>query len=144
MNKEFKAKLFDELSAREIYEICRARTEVFLLEQRIICQDFDRVDYDSLHCFIEQDGDVVAYLRAFHSNDGMIQIGRVLSVEHRKGLGRELMERSYPEIRKALGDLPFILHAQTQAEGFYAKMGFVTVSDVFLEEGIPHVTMVLK
>ncbi len=141
MEHIFKVRKFDELSLRELYEIAWARQEIFLMEQKIICREFDRVDYNSLHCFIEQDGQVVAYLRAFIA-DGMIQIGRVLTVEHGKGLGRELMERSYPEIRRALGNAPFILHAQTQAEGFYAKLGFTTVSDVFMEEGIPHVTMI--
>lgn len=142
MERIFKVKKFDELSLRELYEIVWARQEIFLMEQKIICREFDRVDYDSLHCFIEQDGQVIAYLRAYLSDDGMIHIGRVLTVEHGRGLGRELMERSYPEIRRALGDLPFTLHAQTQAEGFYKKLGFTTVSDVFMEEGIPHVTMI--
>ncbi len=143
MEHIFKVKKFDELSLRELYEIVWARQEIFLMEQEIICREFDRVDYDSLHCFIEKDGQVIAYLRAFIA-DGMIQIGRVLTLEHGKGFGRELMERSYPEIRRAFGDAPFILHAQTQAEGFYKKLGFATVSDVFMEEGIPHVTMIKK
>lgn len=144
MEKLFKAKKFDDLTARELYEIVRARTEVFLLEQRIICQDLDRVDYDSLHCFIEQGGEVVAYLRAYTEDDGMIHVGRVLTTTHGVGFGRELMELSFSEMRRHFGDAPFTLHAQTQAEGFYAKMGFMTVSDVFMEEGIPHVTMISK
>ena len=34
-----------------------------------------------------------------------------------------------------------ILNAQKHAQGFYEKLGFLTVSDDFLEEGIPHVAM---
>jgi len=34
------------------------------------------------------------------------------------------------------------LHGQTQAEGFYEKLGYQASSDVFMEEGIPHVLMV--
>ena len=41
----FKYKYFNELSVSELYEIVRARTEIFLLEQKIICQDFDGEDY---------------------------------------------------------------------------------------------------
>ena len=144
MEVKFIVKTFEELTTHDLYEIVRARQEIFLVEQKIICREFDGVDYDSLHCYLEQKGTVIAYLRAYLSDDGMIHIGRVLTLEHGKGLGRELMEKSYPEIRRVFGDLPFTLHAQTQAEGFYEKMGFVTVSDEFLEEGIPHVTMVLK
>ena len=57
---ELKIKFFDELTTRELYEIARARTEIFLMEQRIVCQDLDRVDYDSLHCFLEEDGKLLA------------------------------------------------------------------------------------
>ncbi len=140
---EFKAKFFDELSTRELYEIARARTEVFLLEQKIICQDLDGVDYDSLHCFLEEDGKVLAYLRAYHIHGGEVKIGRVLSTTHGVGLGRRLMEQSFEVICEKLGSTKMTVNAQKRAEGFYQKMGFKTVSPVFLEEDIPHVKMVL-
>ena len=139
---ELKIKNFDALSTRELYEIARARTEVFLLEQRIICQDFDRVDYESLHCFLEEDGRVAAYLRAYRA-DGNIKIGRVLSNPHGIGLGTRLMRESLPAIRKYFGDGDMMLHAQTRAKDFYKKLGFTVTSDEYLEEGVPHVTMVL-
>ena len=50
----FFCKRFDDLSPSEVYEILKARCEVFLLEQRIICQDMDDVDYDALHFFIKE------------------------------------------------------------------------------------------
>lgn len=139
---ELKIKNFDELSTRELYEIARARTEIFLLEQRIICQDFDRVDYESLHCFLEEDGRVAAYLRAYRT-DGVIKIGRVLSNPHGIGLGTRLMRESLPAIRKYFEGGAVILHAQTRAKGFYEKLGFTVTSDEYLEEGVPHVTMFL-
>ena len=45
----FNSKLFHQLTTREIYEIVRARQEVFLMEQNIVCRDFDGVDYDALN-----------------------------------------------------------------------------------------------
>ena len=137
---KFIAKTFDELTAREIYEIVRARQEVFLMEQRIVCRDFDGVDYDALHCFMERDGRVCAYLRAYEA-EGEVHIGRVLTIPHGEGLGRELMEGAMPKIREAFGCDEITLHSQIQAEGFYKKLGFVRVGDVFLEEGIEHVNM---
>lgn len=139
---EFKTKLFDQLSTRELYEIVRARQEVFLMEQNIVCRDFDGVDYDALHCFIEEGGRVVAYLRAYKTAEG-VQIGRVLSITHRIGLGKRLMQEAMPIIKKIFGCEKIILHSQKHAEVFYEKLGFKTVSDVFLEEGIEHVTMVI-
>ena len=53
---KFIAKHFSELSPAELYEILRARAEIFLLEQHIVIQDMDRIDYDCLHCFLWEDG----------------------------------------------------------------------------------------
>jgi ElaA protein len=139
----FISKFFDELTARELYEIVRARQEIFLMEQNIVCRDFDGVDYDALHCFIERDGRVCAYLRAYKSDEG-VKIGRVLTIPHGEGLGRELMESAMTKIKEAFGCEGIILHSQIQAEGFYEKLGFKRVGDVFLEEGIEHVTMTKK
>ena len=139
---ELKIKLFNELTTRELYEIARARTEIFLMEQRIVCQDLDRVDYDALHCFLEQDGKLLAYLRAYHTENG-VKIGRVLSITHGVGHGAHLMEKSLPEIKKRLRGKRILLHAQAHAQGFYEKFGFAVTSPEFLEEGVPHVTMEL-
>lgn len=140
---ELKIKWFDELTTRELYEIVRARTEVFLLEQRIICQDFDGVDYDSLHCFLEEDGRIAAYLRAYAAEGNAVKIGRVLSIPHGVGLGTRLMREAVPEIKRRMGGRTVTLHAQKHAQSFYERLGFAVTSAEFLEEGIPHVTMTL-
>ncbi len=141
---EFKSKFFDQLTTRELYEIVRARTTIFLLEQRIICQDFDGVDYDALHCFLEEDGQVRAYMRAYRTEDGHVKIGRVLSIVHGQGLGSRLMKLALPEIKRSFGSDAVVINAQKHALGFYEKIGFVVTSEEFLEEGIPHVAMEYK
>lgn len=88
---KFYAKTFSELSAREIYEILKSRMEIFLLEQNIKYLDPDDVDYNSLHVFFEHESRVVAYFRAFEHGDRNVKIGRVLTLEHGKGLGKRLM-----------------------------------------------------
>ncbi|MBE7037720.1 MAG: GNAT family N-acetyltransferase [Ruminococcaceae bacterium] len=140
---DFVAKKFSELSLVELYEIIKSRSEVFLLEQNIICQDLDDVDYNSLHCFFFDSNlkRVTAYLRAFYIEKDVVSIGRVLTLEHRKGLGTKLMLRSFEEIKKQFNCKKITLHAQKQAVAFYEKLGFNIVSDEFLEEGIVHVTM---
>lgn len=140
----FLSKFFNELSATELYEIVRARQEVFLMEQNIVCRDFDGVDYDALHCFLWEDGRVVAYLRAYRGDDGGVHIGRVLSIPHGRGLGKRLMLEAIPVINERFECCSLSLHSQCHAEGFYLKLGFVRVSDVFLEEGIEHVVLELK
>ena len=114
--------------------------EVFLLEQHIVCLDIDGVDYDSLHVFLEKEGRVEAYFRAFRYGNA-VKIGRVLTREHGKGFGRQLMERGMEQVKKHFDCDRIILHSQKHAEGFYKKLGFKTVSDEYLEEGVPHITM---
>ena len=138
---KFYAKKFGELTNTEVYEILKSRMEVFLLEQKIVCLDTDDMDYESLHCFYKEEGRVVAYLRAFEKEEGIVKVGRVLTLEHGNGLGRKLMENSFAEIIKTFGCRKIVVDAQKQAEGFYAKLGFETVSGEFLEEGVFHVEM---
>ncbi len=144
MELKHKMKFFDELTTRELYEIVCARTEIFLMEQRIICRDFDGIDYDSLHCFLEADGKVMAYLRAYRTDNETVKIGRVLSITHGIGLGTRLMEVSIPAIKRKLPCKTIILHAQSHAQAFYEKLGFSVTSPEFLEEGVPHVAMALE
>ena len=139
----FHTKRFDELTTRELYEILKARSEIFLLEQGIVCQDLDDVDYTSIHCFIEDDDKLVAYLRAYTDDEGT-KIGRVLTMTHGVWFGRLLMEKSIPVVTRQFNTDRIILHAQTQAQGFYEKLGFSVISNEFLEEGVPHVTMEFK
>ena len=138
---EFCAKFFSELTLSELYEIVRARTEVFLMEQKIICRDFDGEDYNCLHCFITDNGKVSAYLRAFKKSDSTVKIGRVLSVKHGVGLGRELMQKSTLAIKDKFSCNKIMLHAQKHAQGFYEKLGYDVTSTDFIEEGIMHVAM---
>ncbi len=138
---ELVTKSFSELSLEELYEIIKSRAEVFLLEQHIICQDLDDVDYKSLHCFFCDGNRVTAYLRAFLSEPEVVSVGRVLTLEHGKGLGRQLMLKSMKAIKQHFSCKKITLHAQKQAEDFYKKLGFSTVSDEFLEEGVIHISM---
>ena len=143
---EFFVKKFSELSVNELYEILKSRAEVFLIEQGIICQDMDDIDYKSSHYFFKDNERVIAYLRAFECEDDLntLSIGRVLTIEHGKGIGRELMERSLLQIKNERIYNRIILHAQKHAIGFYEKFGFKVISDEFLEEGVIHVTMEYK
>ena len=140
----FYAKRFDELSSREIYEILRSRAEIFVVEQKISYVDMDKIDYNSLHCYIEDGGRVKAYLRAFYDSEGSVKIGRVLTLTHGEGLGREIMVRSIDVIKEKMPAPLIYLNSQEHAVGFYEKFGFEVVSDVFYEEHIPHFRMELK
>lgn len=143
---EFVAKTFDELTTAELYEILKARARIFLMEQGIQYVDMDDVDYEALHCFLKKGNTVISYLRAYYQGEekATVKIGRVLSLEHQKGWGRQLMEESLPAIRERMGCTAFYMDSQKHAVRFYEKFGFQVVSEEFLEEGIPHVEMRLE
>ena len=143
---EFIVKDFEELTTTELYEILKSRAEVFILEQNIICLDMDNVDYKSFHCFIREDDRVVAYLRAYYKDGDAdtVHIGRVLTLQHGRGLGKALLEKSIGALKKKMECKRICMDAQKHAIGFYEKFGFQVTSDEFLEEGVVHVTMELE
>ena len=137
------AKTFFELTPSELYEILKARSAIFILEQSIHYQDLDDIDYQSYHFFIEENKKVIAYLRAYYVDDTkkVVKLGRVLTREHGKGIGRQLLEQSIPLIKEKMKVDKITIDAQKQALGFYEKLGFKTTSKDFLEQGIVHVKM---
>ena len=137
------AKTFDELTNTELYEIMRLRQDVFIVEQNCPYFDLDGVDYKSVHVFIEDCGSLVAYLRIFprDGEEGIIQVGRVVTRERKKGYGAAILSEGLRAARERFSPSGFYLEAQTYAVGYYAREGFEVVSDEFLEDGIPHVQM---
>ena len=140
------AKYFEELTTTELYEILKARSEIFVVEQNCVYQDLDGTDYRSLHVFGEEDGKILAYLRAFEKENevGTVQMGRVLSVQHGVGHGGEILKEGIRIIREKMNPERIYIEAQCYAIGFYEKVGFQVCSEEFLEDGIPHVEMILK
>ncbi len=141
---EFYKKWFNELETKELYEILKARTKVFIVNQNIVYQDLDDLDQESLHCILKKDNKIVAYLRAFKKDDRTVKVGRVLSLTHKIGLGKELMLKSIEAIKGKFGCNKIYISSQVQAKGFYEKFGFEVTSQEYMEEGIPHISMELK
>lgn len=141
---ELKVKFFNELTTRELYGILKARSEIFVVEQSCIYQDIDGRDEQSLHVFYEEDGKVTAYLRAFVKDELTVQIGRVLTVNHGTGLGGKLLTEGIRQVKTAFNPKQIYIEAQCYAVGFYEREGFKICSEAFLDDGIPHVEMILE
>lgn len=143
---ELVSKFFDELTTIELYEILKARAKIFVVEQNCVYQDLDNIDYRSLHIFFESSGNVLAYLRAFkkESETRVVQVGRVLTIEHGTGLGGKILKEGILQIKEKMNPNRIYIEAQCYAIGYYKREGFEVCSEEFLEEGIPHVQMVLE
>lgn len=140
----FEVRSFDEFTTRELYEIMRARSDVFVGEEHILYPDADGLDYVSTHVFSWGDeGRIASYLRMYPKpgEPGVYQMGRVLTAEHGRGLGKALLKKALEVAKMRLGANEIYVESQKHAEGFYLKAGFRTTSDDFIEAGIPHVEM---
>ena len=139
----FYSKYFSELTNEELYEIMQARFKIFVLEQNFLRLDPDGLDRDSLHCFLKDGDKVVACIRASYTDENKteVKIGRVVTLTHGGGIGRLLMAETLKAIHEKMPYRRLFVHSQKQAEGYYAKMGFVTVSEEFEEAGVPHIEM---
>lgn len=119
------------------------RETVFVGEQGVSLDvEIDEHEAEADHVLVYVDDKPVGTGRV-RIVEGVAKLERICILpSHRQtGLGREILNR-LEEIAREKGVLKAKLHAQAQAEGFYKKLGYSTVSPVFMEEGIPHVLMV--
>jgi ElaA protein len=141
IDPQWRDRAFAELTARELHAIYALRARVFVVEQACAYQDIDELDLQSRHVWAEADGRIVAYLRIIPAGAkyAELSIGRVVTAPEARGvgLGRELMTRGLA----LAGDAPLRLGAQAYLERFYTELGFVRASDIYDEDGIPHIEM---
>ena len=72
---------------------------------------------------------------------GIAQIGRVVTLEHGKGIGGRILHEGVRVATEQLKAKKIYLEAQEYAIGYYAKEGFELESEPFMEDGIPRVKM---
>jgi len=145
---EWKLKKFNELNCEELYNILKLRTEVFIVEQKCPYQDADRKDQKSLHLYLEDNGEVVAYSRILPKGVSYdkASIGRIIvKKEYRgKGLSREMILKAINYIEEILKETEIKIQAQAYLFDFYGSLGFKGISEEYLEDNIPHIDMLYK
>ena len=136
-------KIIEENELKQAFHI---RSKVFVEEQGVPLEDeFDEFDTLDGQC---------EHILAYH-NEQPVGTGRIRTVDGFGKLERICILKAYRKlgygkiIIKALEEIAeknevskVKLHGQEQAEGFYEKLGYQTSSDLFMEDGIPHVLMV--
>ena len=138
-------KSFNEFTTEELYEVLRLRSEIFVVEQNCVYQDIDLKDKKAIHVLGYFQNELVAYTRIFKPGDYFQQasIGRVLVKESYRSRkwGYDIMEASIKAIEQHFLATSIKISAQQYLEKFYNNMGFLTVGEPYLEDGIPHVAM---
>ena len=137
-------KRFDELTVEELYEILRARAEVFVVEQNCAYQDLDDVDKEAYHVWLKEDEKLLAYLRVIDKGKRLdeVSIGRVISLKRREGIATKLMKIGVEVAMERFGAKVIKIGAQLYAKPFYEGCGFKQISGEYLEDGIPHIYMI--
>jgi ElaA protein len=141
-------KKFDELTPFELYGIIQLRNEVFVVEQNCVYQDADDKDQVSMHLCGRNGKNLVAYTRIIPPGICYSQasIGRVVtSPAYRKmGAGRQLMAESISRTFASFNCTEIKIGAQVYLTVFYKSLGFKPCSEGYLEDGIPHIEMILN
>ena len=142
-------KTFDELTSIELHDMYVLRSEVFVVEQDCVYQDIDGNDPKSIHVLGSIEGTLVAYARvldqglsyADYSSIGRIVVSRAYRAQK---FGHELVDFAIKTTQKEYANSPIKISAQTHLEKFYEVHQFKATGEAYLEDGIPHIGMLLE
>ncbi|MCA0988490.1 GNAT family N-acetyltransferase [Guptibacillus algicola] len=132
-------------SEEQLKQAFEIRKTVFIDEQGTP-EDEEYDAFDSLHAEAEHililDGERAVGTGRWRIHDGYGKLERICILpSHRKqGIGNKIVHK-LEDLAAKQGITNVKLHGQVQAETFYHKLGYKTVSDVFMEDGIPHILM---
>ena len=121
------------------------RYDVFVIEQQIPVElEWDQMDAQCLHAVAylldDDDGAEQAVGTGRLLPDGHIGRMAVKQAARGTGLGGVILQ-ALMDAAQQRGDQVVRLNAQTHAEPFYQRHGFVREGDEFIEAGIPHIQM---
>lgn len=140
-------KKFEDLKPGELYAILQLRSEVFVVEQNCVFLDMDNKDQVSHHLMGWQGDKLVAYSRIVPAGISYVEfsIGRIVSspAVRGQGIGRVLVDKSIQLAYNLHGKGVIRIGAQYYLRGFYESFGFHAAGDIYLEDNIEHIEMLL-
>ncbi len=134
----------DELTVQRLYDILALRNAVFIVEQTCPYQDIDGRDLlgDNRHVAGYLNGELIAYARIL-TDENTLVIGRVIVSAQARGinLGYRLVEQALAVCEAQWPGRKIHLSAQAHLQKFYGRFGFHAVTEIYDEDGIPHIGM---
>ncbi len=142
---------FTDLTGDNVYQILRLRQEIFIVEQSCAYLDADGLDNSAWHLrMISSEPNqppLSGYLRILGPQTRFSEpsIGRVVVDRRLRGMGygKTLMKEGIARLHNTYGKGTIRISAQKYLLEFYTQLGFEVASEVYLEDGIPHLEMVL-
>lgn len=143
---EFCWRRLEAMTAPEWHALIRAREAVFVVEQRCAYQEADEFDPQAWHLSVRCGSELAAYARVIEPGvkHAEAAIGRVLTPAKFRGLGvgRALVAEAIAFIERTFPGQGIRIGAQAHLEAFYRGFGFLPASDVYDDEGLPHLDMI--
>jgi ElaA protein len=135
---------FDDLSPRDLYDLLRLRSEIFVVEQECVFLEPDGRDTEpgAEHLWVRDEHGIAVALRILDEGDDVWSIGRVVARRDVRGTraASDLMDAAIDVLdQRAWRTLQ--IKAQSYLEPWYARFGFAVSGPEFVEDGIPHVPM---
>ncbi|HIW33870.1 MAG TPA: GNAT family N-acetyltransferase [Candidatus Paenibacillus intestinavium] len=129
----------------QLNEALAIRIKVFVDEQGVDVEierdHYDEISAQCTHVLVMHGGTPVGTGR-ISGKDGIGKIQRVCALQQVRGTGvGSCVMEALETIAREKQFSSVKLGAQVHAQPFYEKLGYSVISDVFLEENIPHVTM---
>ena len=149
----WQTRAFTALTLDQLYDVLKLRVDIFVVEQTCYYPDLDS-DKDlldrhpqTLHLLGYQAEKLVAYLRVLpkgQSYANHISIGRVVTDTQVRGggLGHQLMTEGLALCQQYFPSESIKISAQQHLKAYYQKHGFMQVSEMYLEDDIPHIAMI--
>lgn len=135
---------FDELSPRDLYDVLRLRSEVFVVEQACAFLDLDGRDHEptTQHLWTRDERGIVATLRVLHDGGDVWSIGRIVTRSDARSAGAAArLIAAGIEVAESAGAGEIRLGGQSHLADWYRRFGFEVAGPEYVEDGIPHVPM---
>lgn len=140
MTKILKVLFSDIQNIQKCFEI---RKKVFVEEQNCDPKDEYENEEESTHFLLLKDNQHLATARYRKTEKGIkMERFAVLKKYRSSGFGHEILKEMLKDLEKNTSIK--YLHAQVQVVGFYEKIGFEKIGDIFDEVGIMHYKMIFK
>jgi ElaA protein len=145
---EFFIEEFNALTAKQLFEIYKLRSEVFIVEQNCAYQDIDDMDASAKHVMLFDKDVLAAYARILPPGISYKEpaIGRVVVKKTFRGkdLGKLLMQQCIDQLQDTYTNSEIVISAQSYLLKFYSDLGFKAEGKEYLEDDIPHTKMRLN
>ena len=137
-------KTFNQLNKVEFYKIMQLRIEVFIIEQDCPYQDMDGLDDQCQHLWVEDNGEIISYLRINPAGTRFAEVsfGRIVTKKsyRSRGIAEQVINAAIDLVQKESAQA-IRISAQSYLENYYEKFGFTKDSEEYLEDDIPHIEM---